>query len=62
MEYDQFVDALTDEGGLPRDEAEKLTEATLRVLATVRSAVTPEQFDDMMNRLDEDLDVVDMPG
>ena len=62
MEYDEFVDALADEGALPRGEAEKLTRSTLRVLAALRSAVTPEQFDDMMSRLDEDVDVVDMLG
>jgi uncharacterized protein (DUF2267 family) len=54
VKYEEFIDAVADRTALPRDEAETLTRATLRVLA---ERLSGGEADDLRAQLPKQLQV-----
>ena len=54
MKYEEFIAAVADRAGLPRDEAETLTHATLRVLA---ERISGGEAEDLRAQLPKQLQV-----
>ena len=54
MKYEEFIAAVADRAGLPRDEAETLTHATLRVLA---ERISGGEAEDLRAQLPKELQV-----
>jgi uncharacterized protein (DUF2267 family) len=52
MTYDEFIDAVEDELGLSRDEAEDVVDATLETLA---ERISGGEVEELMNELPEEL-------